>query len=168
MLLQFFSLFSYFTDGYAYAGESLAGRYIGMRDERKLTSLIRQLFGIGLLLASLGTFLYLLFPHAILSLLSDQEEIIDYAMKYIVWVGLVPLAGFPTFLWDGIFVGATFSKGLLWSMIVACVGFFVLYFSTRYALGNHALWLSFVIYLALRGAVQWAMWTRQRLRFIPK
>lgn len=160
LLLQFFSLFSYFTDGFAYAGESLTGRYIGMQSSKRLTFLVKRLFVIGLILALLCAALYAIFPKAILSLLSNNSTIIAEALRYKWWVALVPIAGFATFLWDGIFVGATYSKGLLWSMIVACAGFFAIYWSTRALLNNDALWLAFNCYLALRGMVQLFMWKR--------
>lgn len=160
LLLQLFSLFSYFTDGYAYAGEALTGRYVGMRRRKLLTLLVRQLFWIGLALALVATLIFLLLPEPILFLLSNKPEIIDTALHYAPWVAMVPIAGFAAFLWDGIFVGATFSRGLLSSMAIATVIFFAIYLLLRGIWGNNALWLAFNSYLFIRGAVQFVMWRR--------
>lgn len=161
LLLQLFTLFSYFTDGFAYAGEALAGRFLGMKDENRLRQLIRELFVIGFCLALATGLLYLFFPQYILVVLSDKSSIIDIALRYRYWIALVPIAGFSAFLWDGIFVGVTFSKGLMRSVLVATVLFFMVYFTFRDIWGNDALWLSFVVYLGARGAVQVFLWRKR-------
>jgi MATE family multidrug resistance protein len=66
----------------------------------------------------------------------------------------VPVAGMAAFVWDGIFIGLTLSRDMLRSCFVASVAFFALYFALQPALGNHALWLALLVYLALRGIVQ--------------
>ena len=139
LLLQLFTLFSYFTDGFAYAGEALAGRFLGMKDENRLRQLIRELFVIGFCLALATGLLYLFFPQYILVVLSDKSSIIDLALRYRYWIALVPIAGFSAFLWDGIFVGVTFSKGLMRSVLVATVLFFMVYFTFRDLWGNDCL-----------------------------
>ena len=63
------------------------------------------------------------------------------------------MAGVTAFTWDGIFIGATATRGMLASMAVAAACFFALYFGLRASLGNHALWLAFIAYLATRGIV---------------
>lgn len=49
LLMQLFTLFSYIMDGFAYAGEALAGRYIGARNQTALRNTVNHLFywGIG-------------------------------------------------------------------------------------------------------------------------
>lgn len=161
LLLQLFTLFSYFTDGFAYAGEAMTGRFVGMKRSDYLRRLIHELFKIGLCLALVAALIYLLFPRYILVLLSDKPHIIATALRYRYWIALVPVAGFSAFLWDGIFVGATFSKGLMQSMLVATALFFIVYFSLRNLWFNDALWLAFVVYLGARGAVQFILWRKR-------
>ena len=74
----------------------------------------------------------------------------------------IPLAGFAAFLLDGICIGATATGLMLRSMAVASVSFFALYFGFEHTGGNHALWLAFIVYLALRGILQ-AVWGRHLL-----
>lgn len=158
LLLQLFSLFSYFTDGFAYAAEALVGRYIGQNDRDKAKLMIQEVFKIGGILALASTLLYLFLPKQLIGILSNKPEIIDTAMQYVYWVALVPLVGFAAFIWDGIFVGATYSKGLLWSILCASVIFFALYYLLDPFCGNHAIWFAFDMYLLARGVVQYLLW----------
>ena len=43
LLMQFFMLFSYFMDGFAYAGEALTGRYVGAKNKYMLQHMIRRI-----------------------------------------------------------------------------------------------------------------------------
>lgn len=163
LLLQLFSLFSYFTDGFAYAAEALVGRYIGQKDSGKAKLMIQEVFKIGGILALASTLLYLFLPKQLISILSNKPEIIDTAMQYVYWIALVPLVGFAAFIWDGIFVGATYSKGLLWSILCASVIFFAFYYLLDPFWGNHAIWFAFDMYLFVRGVVQYLLWKRRTI-----
>ncbi len=154
LLMQLFTLFSYIMDGFAYAGEALAGRYIGAGRADTLRHFIRVLFRWGWGVAGLFTALYALGGEAFLSLLTDDVLVLRASDGYFYWVLLIPLAGFSAFLWDGIYIGATATRQMLYSMMVASVVFFVVYFSLHSRLGNHALWLAFILYLVLRGVVE--------------
>ena len=160
VLLQLFSLFSYFTDGFAYAAEALTGRYLGQKREDKLRMMVRMVFRIAFVATLATTMLYFFLPKQIIGILSDKPEVIDTAMRYAYWVALVPLSGFAAFIWDGIFVGATYSRGLLWSIVAASAIFFALYYSLQPIWGNHAIWFAFDMYLLTRGVMQYFLWKR--------
>lgn len=154
LLMQLFTLFSYIMDGFAYAGEALVGKHIGANDQPALRQMVRQLFvwGIGLSLAF--TLLYGIGGEGFLGLLTNEQSVITASTTYFYWVLAIPLTGFAAFLYDGIFIGATATGLMLRAMSVASVAFFAIYFGCRATMGNHALWLAFIIYLALRGIVQ--------------
>lgn len=154
LLMQLFTLFSYIMDGFAYAGEALAGRYIGAGNRPELHRTVRRLFGWGIGLSVAFTLLYALGGQAFMGVLTNEASVIREADTYFYWVLAIPLAGFSAFLWDGIFIGATATRQMLCAMFVASASFFILYYSFHSLLGNHALWLAFIVYLALRGAVQ--------------
>ena len=59
VLLQLYLLFSYFMDGFAYAGEALGGRYYGACNYRELRQMIQHLFGWALAMTVTYTILYL-------------------------------------------------------------------------------------------------------------
>ena len=144
----------YVMDGLAYAGEALSGRYIGARNREAFTDTVRHLFGWGAVIAVLFTLVYALGGNAFLGLLTDDKEVIAVADTYFYWALAVPAVGIAAFIWDGIFIGATATRGMLLSMAAAAVSFFILYYGLHPVLANHALWLAFLTYLLMRGVVQ--------------
>ncbi|MBR4739033.1 MAG: MATE family efflux transporter [Bacteroidales bacterium] len=161
LLLQFFTLFSYIMDGFAYAGEALVGRYIGARQSRQLRLSVRLLLLWGLALTVLFTVLYALFSQQFLHIFTSDESLISAAGDYLFWVLAIPVCGFAAFLFDGIFVGATASRTMRNAMFVATAAFFLLYFGLKYAKQdltahswNNILWTAFMVFLILRGLLQ--------------
>lgn len=128
LLMQLFTLFSYIMDGFAYAGEALAGRFIGAKNDVGLRRCIRLLFlwGIGLSLSF--TILYAFLGRDFLGLLTNDTSVIEASGDYFYWVLAIPLCGFSAFLWDGIFIGATATRQMLYSMLVASATFFIIYY----------------------------------------
>ena len=165
LLMQFFILFSYIMDGFAFAAEALSGKCFGARDLGKLKVIIRRIFVWGIALSLMFTAVYAVFAGGILGLLTDKSEVVSAALKYKAWAVLVPLAGFAAFLWDGIFVGITASRQMRDAMLLAAAGFFGLYFLLASRLGNNALWLSFLVYLTLRGLAEWILYRRIQKKF---
>ena len=162
LLMQLFTLFSYFMDGFAYAGEALTGKYIGAKDNQSLRLTIRHLFKWGIALSLLFTLLYGAGGKSFLGLLTNDTSVISASEEYIYWVLAIPLAGFSAFLLDGICIGATATHLMLRSMLVASASFFLLYYGLHDTLGNHALWMAFIVYLSLRGVVQGGILYRMR------
>ena len=154
LLMQLFTLFSYIMDGFAYAGEALAGKHIGANDRSALRQMVHHLFVWGIGLSMTFTLLYGIGGEGFLGLLTNEQSVISASTTYFYWVLAIPLAGFAAFLYDGIFIGATATGLMLRAMFVASVAFFAIYFGCREAMGNHALWLAFITYLALRGVMQ--------------
>ena len=164
LLMQFFTLFSYIMDGFAYAGESLVGRYIGARDSGSLRLSVKLLLLWGLILTVLFTFLYAIGGQWFLQLFSDEPEVINGAIPYMFWTLIIPVCGFAAFLFDGIFVGATASRTMRNSMFIASAIFFLVYFGLKQVAShngilspqtwNNILWTAFMAYLALRGILQ--------------
>ena len=154
LLMQLFTIFSYFMDGFAYAGEALAGRYYGAGNRPMLHRVVRSLFAWGALMVVLFTLLYGVGGEAFLSLLTTDAEVIAAAADYFLWALLIPVCGVAAFVWDGIFIGITATRGMLEACFVAALAFFAIWFGGRNALGNHALWLALNAYLLLRGVVQ--------------
>lgn len=154
LLMQFFTLFSYIMDGFAYAGESLTGKYIGAKNNNLVRLSINYLFRWGTALTVVFVLLYAFFGKYLLAIFTDNIDIIKEAQNYYYWVLLVPLAGFAAFLWDGILIGATKVKIMRNSNFIATVAFFAVYYSLSDVLHNNALWLAFVVFLALRSILQ--------------
>ncbi len=160
LLMQLFTLFSYIMDGFAYAGEALAGRYVGACNLLQLKRAVKALFSWGVGLSLVFTLLYGIGGKNFLGLLTNDTIVIETAGHYFYWVLAIPLAGFAAFLWDGILIGATATRFMLWAMLVASGSFFVIYYCFSGATNNHVLWLAFLVYLALRGVMQ-TLWSRK-------
>lgn len=164
LLMQLFTLFSYIMDGFAYAGEALTGKYIGAGNRQELQRTIRHLFGWGIALSLAFTLLYGIGGKEFLGLLTNEQSVISASGDYFYWVLAIPLAGFAAFLLDGICIGATSTHIMLKAMVVASGSFFLIYYSLHNVLHNHALWLGFIVYLALRGIMQALLLNSSSLR----
>ncbi len=163
LLMQFYMLFSYVMDGFAYAGEAVSGRYYGARNTVALRGVVRRLFSWGACLAAGFTLVYGLGGDAFLSLLTDEPSVVSASHEYFYWALAIPFCGMAAFIWDGVFIGCTATRGMLVSMFAAAVSFFTVYFSLRHAYGNHALWMAFLSFIFVRGFVQTLIWRRLRI-----
>lgn len=155
ILLQFLLFFSFFIDGFAYAGEALVGKYVGRRSLQDLKQVVRWLFYWGTALAVLFTLIYLPGVQAILKLLTSQKEVIENALPYLPWIIAVPLASFASFIWDGIYIGATASKAMRNTLLASTFLVFApVYYFLNPLWGNHALWLGMLMFVLARGLIQ--------------
>ena len=165
LLLQFLIFFSYFVDGFAYAGEALVGKYYGAGSKDQTLKVIKLLFKWGFALGILFTLLYLTLGINILQLLTNDTAVLSIAKSYIIWVIIIPILSVSSYIWDGIYIGATASKGMLVTMLLATlILFFPVYFGLQKILGNHALWLAMILFMTGRGVFQ----TIAARRFIYK
>ena len=158
LLMQFFMLYSYFTDALANAAEALSGEYLGRRDGAGLRDVIRQLFGWGACFALVFTLLYATAATPILHLFTNQTEVIAYARPYLPWIIAVPFVSLAAFIWDGVYIGLTLTSRMFLSMLVSAIVFFALW--SLLGPSNHALWFSFVAYLATRSLMQTVLISR--------
>lgn len=152
LLMQFFIIFSYFMDGFAYAGEALGGRYFGAHDRLNFQRMTRYLFTWGGALSVLFFFIYFLSGTSLLHLLTDDSQVINRAQQYLPIIYFIPLISFAAFLFDGLYIGTTATRYMLISMFCASAAFFVLI--NVCTLSNTLLWLAFLVYLGGRGLMQ--------------
>lgn len=155
LLMTFFTLFSYVMDGFAFAAEALSGKLYGAGNRSGLRQLVRRLFAWGAVMVTVFTLAYMGGGNGFLGLITDDRAVIGAAGDYFFWACMVPAAGVAAFIYDGVFIGLTATKGMLWSSLVATGVFFGLFIAgIRVFPANHALWLSFIVYLASRGGMQ--------------
>ena len=153
LLMTLFTIFSYFMDGFAYAAEALAGKYHGAGNRAAFQDVVRRVFMFGGVVVIFFTLLYIIGGESFLGLLTSDGRVIAASGEYFWWAVLIPVSGMAAFVFDGIFVGITQSRSMLLSTFVSACCFFVLFFALHPGLGNHALWLAFVVYLSIRGLV---------------
>ena len=162
LLFQFFTLYSYIMDGFAYAGEAICGKYYGAGNAPSFHACIRRLFAWGVIMTVVYTAAYYFGANDILHVLSNEQTVIEASEPYLLWVALIPVAGMGAFIWDGVFIGITDSRGMLLSCFVAAIVFAImlsLFFTT---MGNHALWLALLSYLLARGVMQTMLFWRSK------
>lgn len=131
LLMNMLMLFSYFTDGFAYAGEALTGRFIGSGEAPLLRLSVRRVFIWSMAVAVLWMGIYAFGANSLLRLFTDDEAVRDAAMVYLPWLVLMPPLGCAAFTWDGIYTGATAAGQMRSSMIAAVILFFVIWFAFR-------------------------------------
>lgn len=129
IMMNILMVFSYFTDGFAYAGEALTGRFIGARDERMTRRTVRQVFvwSLGLAVAFFG--IYRLGGGPLLCLMTSDAGVIEACRPFLPWLLLMPPLGCAAFAWDGIYLGATASRGIRNAMIGALASFLLVWFA---------------------------------------
>ncbi|MCB0558962.1 MAG: MATE family efflux transporter [Lewinellaceae bacterium] len=157
ILLQFLNWMSYGVDGFAFASESLVGKYRGAADDSKTHRAIRLSFAWGMGLALFFSFGYGLFSTELLQVFTNQKDVLAAARPFLFWMALLPVFATPCYIWDGVFIGLTASRAMRNSMILAFVIFVVTYFATI-PLGNHGLWLTLLLFLLARGGIQYWMY----------
>ena len=166
VLMQLYLFFSYFMDGFAYAGEALCGRTYGAKNWAAFRETLHRLWMWALLVTTVYTILYIGGGSWIVNILTDEPEVLAASRDYLWWVWLIPAAGAAAFIWDGVFIGITATRGMLVSSFLSTLIFFVVYnlslFILHHSLSNHALWLAMVLYLVMRGILQ-SFWYRQRI-----
>ena len=152
LLMQFFIIFSYIMDGYAYAAEALGGRFFGARNLGDFQHLTRNLFGWGVVLSGLFTLAYWAGGDIILGLLTNEQPVIALAHDYLSFVLAIPFVAFSAFLFDGLFIGTTSTRQMLISMAFAAGFYFTIL--SLFPFNNTTLWSAFLVYLGTRGAAQ--------------
>lgn len=154
ILLQFVNWMSYAIDGYAYAAESLTGKFKGARDESSLNTSIRYLFLWSFAFAVFFSFLYGIAGDLLVRLFSDEIDVVLHTKKLIWLMVLFPVIAFSSYIWDGIFIGLTASKAMRNSMILSLIIFMTAYYFWLIDHGNIGLWLAFLSFLLSRATIQ--------------
>lgn len=155
IMMQLLMLFSYFTDGFAYAGEALTGRFIGAQDLQATRRTVKYIFIWSMSIATAFIGIYMSAGVPLLRLLTSDAAVIDACREYLPWLILMPPLGCAAFTWDGIFLGATASRPMRDTMLVSMAGFFAVWFIFRKAAplpgsGMHLLMAAYFIHLVIR------------------
>lgn len=123
IMMKLLMIFSYFTDGFAYAGEALTGRYIGAGDRNMLRQTIKWTFIWSMSIACVFILIYHFAGVPMLRLMTSDVYVVEASIEYLPWLLLMPVVGCAAFTWDGIYIGATASRQMRNSMLWSVVGF---------------------------------------------
>ena len=123
IIMKLLLVFSYFTDGFAYAGEALTGRFIGAKNPVMVRQTIKWTFIWSMGIALIFMAIYHFAGVSMVKIMTSDVTVIEASKDYLPWLLLMPVVGCAAFTWDGIYIGATQSRGMRNSTIWALVAF---------------------------------------------
>ena len=151
VLMNFQHLTSFGLDGLAHAAEALVGRAIGQKRRDALEESVRLTLKWSLIFSFGFTVVYLVAGQFIIGILTDLPDVRETAGRYLPWMIASPLVSVWCFLYDGVYVGATRAKEMRNIMLVSTFVVFLPAWYLFQPLGNHGLWLAFLVFMASRG-----------------
>lgn len=154
LLLTFSTLFSYIMDGFAYAAEALCGKYKGAGHADIFKQTVRHLWIWAAAMIIVFTIGYTVGGEKLLALLTNEHSVLGAAQDFMVWACLIPLCGCAAYIYDGIYIGVTASKHMLYSAAISTCIFFLVLLLFFPAHANHALWIAYLSFLGFRGLIQ--------------
>jgi MATE family multidrug resistance protein len=165
ILINFQFFMAYALDGFAHSAEALVGRALGERNIGGLRKAFRYSLywsaGVAILFAAA----YLLAGQQIVALLTNQAELREVTIRYLPWIIVSPLVSFWSFLFDGVFIGATWAREMRNTMLLCTFAVFVpVFFLFRaIGMGNDGLWLAFLVFMAARAvSMGWTFRYKER------
>jgi MATE family multidrug resistance protein len=151
VLMNIQLLTSMALDGFAHAAEALVGKAIGQKNRDALQYSVRLSLKWSLIFAVGFCLLYLLFGPLLIRTLTDLDDVRETAMRYLPWLALSPLVSVWSFLYDGVYVGATRAREMRDIMLFSSLAVFLPAWFLLQGYGNHGLWLAFTLFMASRG-----------------
>lgn len=163
ILYQLFILSALMLDGFESAAQVLCGEAVGAKDRKRFDSLTRALLLWGLGGGALFSLVYAVAGAGFAASFSADPQVVATTLAYVPWAVLLPLLGVSSYVFDGIYIGATWTRALLVTMAAACAVYAALLFAAA-DMGNHGLWLAFSLFLVARAAAQAALLPALRRR----
>ncbi|CAN5185789.1 MATE family efflux transporter [soil metagenome] len=153
ILLQLWMVAAYGIDGFAYAAESLIGKYKGAKNNIMIKKAVWYNLAWGLSIGLAGSLAYGLLDQQILDIFTNKQDVIDLALSVMFWTILAPFTSSICYILDGVFIGATETKPMRNTMLAATFLFFLpAYYFGTILYGVHGLWLAMILFMAVRGA----------------
>ena len=163
ILYQLFIFSALLLDGFENAAQVLNGERAGARDREGFAAYARAILLRGFGAAAVVALGFALFADPILASFAATPEVEEAAQELAIWLVVIPFAGVASFVLDGVFVGASWTRALLISMAGAA-GAYGIALWLSWPLGAHGLWLSFVVFLLVRAALQLVLMPRMLAR----
>ena len=151
ILMNLQNLLSFALDGFAHAAEALVGKAVGAKSRSALQESVRLTRRWSLYVALGFCALFLVGGPLFIKLLTDLPEVRETTLRYLPWMIISPLVSVWSFLYDGVFVGATRAREMRDIMVISAFVVFVPSFFALRFLGNDGLWLAFILFMASRG-----------------
>ena len=151
ILEKFFIFAAFFLDGFAIAAEQISGRAIGAKNYVAFKAAVRLTILWGIIMALFIAVFLLIFGNITIGIMTTNQAVANTASIFLIWAILTPLFGVLAFQMDGVFIGATWTNDMRNMMLLSLVVYLLSYYALFPHYGNHGLWLSFNIFLGIRG-----------------
>lgn len=155
ILLQFIEITAYALDGFAFAAEAMVGVALGAKNRMALRRAAILSSQWALAGAVLLTAVFIIFGPAIIDIMTTATDVRIEAKNYLWWMVIFPIVGLPSWMFDGIFIGATHTRDMRVAMLQSTAIYAVVLFALVPTMGNHGLWLSLMIFDVVRALTLW-------------
>ena len=150
ILMQFIILAAFFLDAYAFSTEGIVGFAIGRRNKKSFLLTVKNSIQLSFFTALIISAFYLIFFKQMINIITDVEILRFISYKHAIWIIIIPPIASFCYQLDGIFIGASQTKEMRNAMMVSVASFIVIsIYLTKY-FGNHGIWLSLLLFTALR------------------
>jgi MATE family multidrug resistance protein len=151
VLMNLQNLTAFGLDGIAHAAEALVGKAVGQKRRDVLERSVQLSLRWSLYFAAGFCIVYVITGPALVRLLTDLPEVRQTALQYLPWLIVSPVISVWSFLYDGVYVGATRARAMRDIMVVSTLLVFLPAWYLLQDFGNHGLWLAFTLFMASRG-----------------
>jgi MATE family multidrug resistance protein len=153
VLNNFLLISAFFLDGLANAAEQLCGRAMGARDRYAFAGAVRLVVVWGFGFALVVTVAFALFGPALIDIMTASPDVRRLARDFLLFVTLAPLLGVFAFAYDGVYIGATWTRDMRNLMVASLLIFLAAWFLLR-PFGNAGLWGALLVHYAARGGLE--------------
>ena len=167
ILMQLQNLTAFGLDGLAHAAEALVGKAVGQRRRDVLERSVKLCLKWSLIFAAGFSAAYFLVGPLIINVLTDLPAVRETTLRYLPWMIASPLVSVWSFLYDGVYVGATRAREMRNIMVFSAFAVFIPAWYFLQPLGNDGLWLAFLLFLASRGIGMHVGYRRSVLPALP-
>ena len=156
IMMKLFMLFSYFVDGFAYAGEALVGKEIGYRESNDnnrvsdISRVVRLLFVWSIGVGIVFTLIFALWSDGFYRAMTSDTTVLVRLADYTIWLIAMPIVSTLAFMWDGVYAGATAGKQIRNGMIYAALAFVIGYLATYQCLDVISIYIAYFAHLIAR------------------
>ncbi|MDF1698939.1 MAG: MATE family efflux transporter [Saprospiraceae bacterium] len=154
VLMQYVNWMSYGIDGFAFACESLVGKYKGAGNSEALKIVIRQSFLWGGVVSLIYAGIYYFFGPELFLIFSTDEQLFSFAQDLLIYMAIFPIVSFASYIWDGVFVGLTATTSMRNAMILALISFVAVFYILPVDASGAHIWMAMCSFMIFRAIYQ--------------
>ena len=151
LMLQLLMLAAYGMDGFAFAAEGLVGQRLGGQDLAGFERAVKRCSLWTMVAAGTMSVAFLALQSPLINTLTDISSVKELMSEFFPWLIVLPLIAAPSYLLDGVFIGAAETRYMMSTMLISVLLVYLPLWYLFTELGNHGLWLAFTAFNLSRG-----------------